>query len=80
MKKLLLVGILVLSGLSFARDFTYNERRDIINPIEENVDRMSRFTPDEWMNLEMETAENLVKYDYFHWELDRMDKGENTQR
>ncbi len=80
MKKLILLSLIVLGTVSFARDYTFNERRDIVKPIEENVERMSRFTPDEWMNLDMETTENFVKYEYFHWELDRMDKGENTNR
>ena len=80
MKKLILLSLIVLGTVSFSRDYTFNERRDIVKPIEENVERMSRFTPDEWMNLDMETTENVVKYEYFHWELDRMDKGENTNR
>ena len=80
MKKLLLVGMLVLSGLSFARDYTHNEKRDIVAPMEEMQERASRLSQDQF-NLEGASIEaNIEKYSGFHSDLDNMDRGENSQR
>ena len=75
MKKMLLVGMLVVSGLSFGRDFEYreyNEFQNVQNPVMESQEQLSR---------EREISlENQVKYSDFMNELDNMDKGEHTQR
>ncbi len=75
MKKMLLVGMLVVSGLSFGRDFEYreyNEFQNVQNPVMESQEQLSR---------EREISlENQVKYSDFMNELDNMDKGKNTNR
>ena len=56
---------------SFQRDYNYNEKRYIINPIIESSKRMYRFSASE---LELEiTASNfkVEKYADFHHKLDR---------
>lgn len=98
MKKLILLTLIVLGTVSFARggsgrdsfgdvgpgdslrDYEYNERRDIVIPMEENVERLSRFSPYE-LEIEMIAAEeNIEKYPEFHRDLDRSDMGENSDR
>ncbi len=80
MKKLLLVSMLVLGGISsFARDNTYNERRDIVKPVEENIDKMSRYTHEEWQQDKELTKENIQKYSEFHRELEEMDRGHENR-
>lgn len=80
MKKLLILSMVILGTVSFARDFEYNEKRDIVKPMEENIDRLSRFTPQEWQMDREATEMNFEKYEDFHRELDRVDKGENSER
>ncbi len=80
MKKLLLLTMLILGVTSFARDFEYNEKRDIVKPMEENIDRLSRFTPQEWQMDKEATEMNFKKYEDFHKELERTDKGEESER
>ncbi len=75
MKKILLAGLLIISGLSFARDFEYRERINfeaIQNPVMETQEMLSRER-----NI---SIENQEKYADFHRQLDNMDKGENSQR
>ena len=72
--------MVVLSCLSFARDYERNEMRDIVKPMEGNIDRLSRFTPQEWQ-LDKEEAEiNFKKYENFHKDLERSGKGEESKR
>jgi len=80
MKKLLILSMVILGTVSFARDFTYNAKRDIVEPMEENIERLSRFTPQEWQMDKEATEMNIEKYEDFHRELDRADKGENSER
>lgn len=80
MKKILLLMMVILGVTSFARDFEYNEKRDIVKPVEEQVERLSRFTPQEWQLEKEETEKNFEKYEDFHRELDRADRGEESQR
>ncbi len=75
MKKILLVGMLVVSGLSFGRDFEYREYKDfqsIQNPVMESQEQLSR--------ERSISTENQVKYSNFMTQLDNMDRGENSQR
>jgi len=80
MKKLLLVSMLVLGSLSsFARDNTYNERRDIVKPVEQNMDKMSRYSHEEWEQDIEVTRGNIQNYSEFHRELDTMDRGHENR-
>jgi len=79
MKKLLLVAMVVVGAISYGRDFEHNERRDILEVSSEQVERMSRFTEEEW-NLERSVAkENLENYMEFHKELEAMDRGHENK-
>ena len=79
MKKLMIMMV-VLGSVAFGRDLTYNEKRDIINPMEETIDRMSRFTPMELELADTLRDENIKKYPEFHRDLGRSDQGENSER
>lgn len=80
MKKMILLGILTLGINSLGRDYDFNERRDIIIPIIENTERMSRFTPEE-MDIEAAAAEeNIDRYQDFHEALDRAHMSEKLDR
>ncbi len=74
MKKMLLVGMLVISGLSFSRDFEYRERQEL---------QVIQETPQ--MGMEMLSRErdlsdnNIEKYSNFHRELDNMDRGHENR-
>lgn len=70
MKKILLVGMLVISGLSFGRDFDYRGAKEF-KAVEEVVvidsNKMSR---------ERDISEkNMDIYSDFHKELDTMSRG-----
>lgn len=95
MKKLILLTLIVLGTVSFARggsgrdtfgpgdslrDYEYNEKRDIVIPMEENIERLSRFTPYELEIENIAAEENIAKYPEFHRDLDRSDMGENSER
>lgn len=93
MKKLLIISMIILGTVSFARggsegedrqgsfrDYEFNERRDIIEPMEENLERMSRFSPMEWEADKEVTEENFEKYAEFHKDLERSDMGEDSER
>ena len=74
MKKMLLIGMLVVSGLSFGRDFEYRERQEL-QAVQE--------TPQ--MDMEMLSRErdltnnNMEKYSDFHKELDNMNRGHENR-
>ena len=80
MKKLMLLSMIVLSSIGFARDYEYNEKRDIVIPMEESIDRMSRFSSMDLKIEQVKAEENIAKYADFHRELDRSDMGENSER
>lgn len=70
MKKILLVGALVISGLSYGRDFEYRERNEfqvVVDPSYENDELLSR----ERDYLE----ENMVKHSDFYRDLDNLSRG-----
>ena len=74
MKKILLIGVLVISGLSFGRDYEVRERQElkIINePVQMDQQMLSR---------EREIFEsNIINYSEFHKELDNMDRGHDNR-
>jgi len=79
MKKMLLVGVLVVSGLSFGRDYEYNEKRDIVKPVQEQQERLNRYSTLEWQMDKEVTEKNFETYSEFHRELDNMDRGSDNR-
>jgi len=77
MKILMTLMILSLSVSAFARDNDYNERRDIVKPLEENLERLNREGSKEW-NIESE--KNFKNYADFHRELERSERGKESER
>jgi len=70
MKKLLLVGMLVVSGLSFGRDYEVRERQEL--QVVENV----QYEDQSQLSRERGLGErNMEVYSEFHSELSRMDRG-----
>ena len=70
----------ILTSFSFGRDYEYNERRDIVIPMEEQWEKLKKLSPEEWA-IEKELMRiNMERYKKFHWELERSDKGENSER
>ena len=71
--------MMVVGAVSYGRDFEHNERKDIVKVSSEQVERMSRFTEDEW-NLERSiTEENFENYMEFHKDLEAMDRGHENK-
>jgi hypothetical protein len=74
MKKMLLVGMLVVSGLSFGRDFEYRERQEL-QVVQETFQ----------MDMEMLSRErglfeqNIDVYPDFHRELNNMSRGSENK-
>ena len=74
MKKMLLVGMLVVSGLSFGRDFEHRERQEL---------QVVHETPQ--MDMEMLSRErdlsdnNIEKHSDFHRQLDTMSRGHENK-
>lgn len=70
MKKMLLIGMLVVGGLSYGRDFENRERQEF-----QVVESLS--SKDQSMiSRERNTSENNMEiYSDFHRELDNMDRG-----
>jgi len=80
MKTTILILMTILTSFSFGRDYEYNERRDIVIPMEEQWEKLKKLTPEEWA-IEKELMRiNMERYKKFHWELERSDKGENSER
>jgi len=70
MKKLLLVGMLVVSGLSFGRDYEVRERQEL--QVVENV----QYEDQSQLSRERGLGErNMEVYSEFRSELSRMDRG-----
>jgi len=80
MKTLILILTITLAIPSLGRDYEYNERRDIVIPMEEQWKKLKELTSEEW-EVEKELMRiNMEKYRDFHWELERSDRGENSER
>lgn len=72
LKKILLVGMLVVSGLSFGRDFEYRERQEL--QVVQETPQMDIFS------RERDSSEyNRDVYSYFHNELDNMSRGHENK-
>ncbi len=70
MKKILLIGILVISGLSFARDYEYREKLEL-QPVE-----YTSYGDQTMISRErIITESNIENYKEFHEELSNMDRG-----
>lgn len=80
MKYLVLIIFLIAASLSSGRDYEYNERRDILIPMMEQWERYKNMTPEERREENRIRDENMKKYSEFHWELERSDRGENSER
>jgi len=74
MKKMLLIGMLVVGGLSYGRDFERRESKEL-----QVVQGMS--TEDQSMisRVREQTDENMDIYSEFHRELETMDRGHENK-
>ena len=74
MKKMLLIGMLVVGGLSYGRDFERRESKEL-----QVVQGMS--TEDQSMisRVREQTDENMDIYSEFHRELETMDRGHENR-
>ena len=74
MKKMLLIGMLVVGGLSYGRDFERRESKEL-----QVVQGMS--TEDQSMisRVREQTDENTDIYSEFHRELETMDRGHENR-
>ena len=74
MKKMLLIGMLVVSGLSYGRDFERRESKEL-----QAVQSVS--TEDQSMisRVREQTDENMNVYSEFHRELETMDRGHENK-
>jgi len=86
MKKLLLVGMVVLGAVSYGRDYEYRSRNELVEVQKEyveNQEMLNRATPEEhnfMMNEEKEIREkNMDKYPEFHRDLDNMARGHENK-
>ncbi len=71
MKKILLIGMLVVGGLSYGRDYEYRERKELQELFQE-----TKYESSEMMARERKLREdNIKKYANFHMDLDNMDRG-----
>ncbi len=74
MKKILLIGMLVMSGLSFGRDFEYREGKELQVVQSVNSEDQSM------LSREREISKNNMDvYSDFHRELDNMDRGHESK-
>jgi len=74
MKKMLLIGMLVVSGLSFGRDFEYRERQEL--QVVQEAPQMDM----EMLSRERDlTDNNMEKYSDFHRELENMNRGHENK-
>ena len=73
MKKILLVGMLVISGLSFGRDFEYREKQEFktVEEVSRDSEMISRYR---YLG-----EQNQEKYEQFHKELDNMSRGHDNR-
>jgi len=74
MKKMLLIGMLVISGLSYGRDFERRERNEL--QIVQNVSNEDQ----SMISREREQSDkNMEIYSEFHRELKTMDRGHESK-
>ncbi len=74
MKKMLLVGMLVIGGLSYGRDFEYRESKEL--QVVQSVSNEDK----SMLSREREISKNnLEVYSEFQRELDNMDRGHENR-
>ena len=74
MKKILLIGMLVIGGLSYGRDFERRESKElqvVQNVNSEDQSMISR--------VREQTDKNMDDYSEFHRDLDNMDRGHESK-
>ncbi len=86
MKKLLLVGMLVVAAVSYGRDNEYrtrNEFTEVQREYAENKEMLNRATPEEYSLIvreeRSEREPNMEVYSEFHRELDNMGRGHENR-
>ncbi len=86
MKKLLLVGMLVVAAVSYGRDNEYrtrNEFTEVQSEYAENKEMLNRATPEEYSLIVREERRareaNMEVYSEFHRELDNMGRGHENR-
>jgi len=86
MKKLLLVGMVVLAAVSYGRDHEYRTRNEFVEvqkEYTENKEMLNRATPEEYdFIVDRENREreaNMATYSEFHRELDTMGRGHENR-
>ncbi len=86
MKKLLLVGMVVLAAVSYGRDHEYRSRNELVEVQKEyveNKEMLNRATPEEYdiiVNEEkVEREANMANYSEFHRDLDNMERGHENR-
>ena len=72
MKKIILLGILVVSGLSFGRDYEYREKSEL-QPVES-----TGYEEQEMLTRERELDSQVI-YSNFHRDLDNMSRGHESR-
>ena len=70
MKKMLLIGMLIVSGLSYGRDFEYREKSEF-RVVEDRAAEDKRMVSRNRDRLEV----NMEKYSEFHRDLNNQDRG-----
>lgn len=74
MKKIILLGMLIVSGLSFGRDYEYREKSEL-QPVES-----VRYEDQEMLSRERELGRNnQAIYSDFHRDLDNMSRGHESR-
>ena len=75
-----MIMMVVLGSAAFGRDLTYNEKRDVVKPVQEQQERLNRYSSLDW-KMDKEIAEkNFDTYSEFHRDLDNMDKTYNKRQ
>lgn len=74
MKKILLVGMLVIGSLSFGRDYEARERQEL-----KAVETVKVFDSNMMPRERLLYEENYDKYSDFHKELDNMSRGSDNK-
>ncbi len=70
MKKMLLIGMLIVGGLSYGRDYEYRERKEL------QVIKEARYEDPTMISRERKLSEDsMKKYADFHRDLDNMGRG-----
>ena len=86
MKKLLLVGMVVLGAVSYGRDHEYRTRNEFVEVQKEyveNKEMLNRATPEEYDIIVTEERvnreTNMDNYSEFHRDLDNMGRGHENR-